>query len=187
MPTQVLLEATHQSVVFALPRVALAEAVQPLIVSGSPGLGGTAGTGDVTTTGAPGFGLTAQTSMSWSRQDRWFKRVWRRRLLASYGTLVNGYPASGYGGGGGGGTSYNGSGTTKGGDGSSGLVIITEYGMTALSGTATGAVRYDLPQGLTSTQMAQGRANIAAPLRGWIAGLTLSTAGSSATFGIAAG
>jgi len=40
--------------------------------------------------------------------------------------------------------------------------------MTALSGTATGAVRYDLPQGLTSNQMAQGRANIGVAKKNYI-------------------
>jgi hypothetical protein len=49
------------------------------------------------------------------------------------------------------------------------------------------AVRYDIAQGLTAPQKTQARQNIAAPLRGWIAGLTLSAAGASATFGIAAG
>ena len=49
------------------------------------------------------------------------------------------------------------------------------------------AVRYATAQSLTAAQKTQARQNIAAPLRGWIAGLTLSTAGSSATFGIAAG
>jgi hypothetical protein len=50
-----------------------------------------------------------------------------------------------------------------------------------------GSVRYDLAQTLTAPQKIQARSNIAAPLRGWIAGLTLSTAGASATFGVAAG
>jgi hypothetical protein len=51
----------------------------------------------------------------------------------------------------------------------------------------TQVVRYDAAQGLTANQQAQARQNISAPLRGQLAGLTLSTAGSSATFGIAAG
>ena len=54
-------------------------------------------------------------------------------------------------------------------------------------GNATGNAVLYTPQSLTSAQMAQARQNIAAPLRGWIAGLTLSAAGSSATFGIAVG
>ena len=50
--------------------------------------------------------------------------------------------------------------------GASGLVIITEYGLTSLgsSTAASGAVRYDLPQGLTANQQAQARQNVyAAP------------------------
>jgi len=52
--------------------------------------------------------------------------------------------------------------------------------------SVAGVVRYDIAQGLTAPQKTQARQNIAAPLRGWIAGLTLSTAGAS-TFGVAAG
>jgi hypothetical protein len=50
-----------------------------------------------------------------------------------------------------------------------------------------GDVRYDIAQTLTAPQQTQARQNISAPLRGQLAGLTLSTAGSSATFGIAVG
>lgn len=49
------------------------------------------------------------------------------------------------------------------------------------------AVRFDMAQTLTAAQKTQARANTATPLRGWLAGLMLSTAGSSATFGVAAG
>jgi hypothetical protein len=49
------------------------------------------------------------------------------------------------------------------------------------------AVRFDAAQTLTPAQKTQARVNIAAPLRGWIAGLMLSTAGASASFGVAAG
>jgi len=54
---------------------------------------------------------------------------------------------------------------------------------------ANQAVRYDTAQGLTANQQAQARENIAiaSVMRSYLAGLTLSTAGSSATFGIAAG
>ena len=52
---------------------------------------------------------------------------------------------------------------------------------------AYGAVRYDIAQGLTTSQKQQARANIAATLRGHIFGLALSTAGSSATFSVALG
>jgi hypothetical protein len=49
------------------------------------------------------------------------------------------------------------------------------------------AVRFDAAQTLTPAQKTQARVNIAAPLRGWIAGLMLSTTGASASFGVAAG
>lgn len=48
-------------------------------------------------------------------------------------------------------------------------------------------VSYGAAQSLTAAQKAQARANIAAALRGQIWGVTLSTAGSSATFAVAAG
>jgi hypothetical protein len=61
-------------------------------------------------------------------------------------------------------------------------------GATGPTGPMTvGDVRYDIAQTLTAPQKAQARVNIAAPLRGQLAGLMLSTAGSSATFGVAAG
>jgi hypothetical protein len=70
----------------------------------------------------------------------------------------------------------------------------TDAGDTALAATNTtqdtaiaNRVRYDAAQGLTVPQKAQARANTATPLRGWIAGLTLSTAGASTTFTVAAG
>lgn len=47
--------------------------------------------------------------------------------------------------------------------------------------------RTDTAQSLSAAQQAQARANIGAPLRGHIAGLILSTAGSSASFGVAIG
>jgi hypothetical protein len=48
-------------------------------------------------------------------------------------------------------------------------------------------VRHDAAQGLSTAQQTQARVNISAPLRSWLTGLVLSTAGSSATFGVAAG
>jgi hypothetical protein len=50
-----------------------------------------------------------------------------------------------------------------------------------------GVVSYAASQALTAAQRTQARTNINAPLRGHLFGLTLSTAGSSATFGVAAG
>jgi hypothetical protein len=80
------------------------------------------------------------------------------------GTPLNaaGASATGYGAGGSGASSYSSSTTFAGGAGAPGIVVITEYGLTSLgsSTAASGAVRYDLPQGLTGTQQAQGRANI---------------------------
>jgi hypothetical protein len=78
-----------------------------------------------------------------------------------------GLAAWGYAAGGGGASANNTTATAAGGNGSPGLVIITEYGMTTLSATtnAQGAVRFDLPQGLSISQMLQGRQNVyAAPL-----------------------
>ncbi len=77
-------------------------------------------------------------------------------------TAANGLVASGYGGGGGGGSTGNAASNVLGGAGANGLVIVTEYGMTALSSASAqlGSVRYDLPQGLTANQTAQARANI---------------------------
>jgi hypothetical protein len=68
-------------------------------------------------------------------------------------------------------------------------IATTAFVATAVTaaGSAAQVVRYDIAQTLTAAQQAQARQNISAPLRGWIAGLTLSTAGSSATFGVAAG
>jgi hypothetical protein len=53
----------------------------------------------------------------------------------------------------------------------------------------TDFVRTDAAQSLTATQQAQARANAGIPaiMRSYLAGLTLSTAGSSSTFGIASG
>jgi hypothetical protein len=56
-----------------------------------------------------------------------------------------------------------------------------------MGGPASRALMIDGAQTLTAAQKSQARRNISAVLRGQIAGLTLSTAGSSATFGIAAG
>lgn len=50
-----------------------------------------------------------------------------------------------------------------------------------------GAVIYTGAQSLTSTQRAQARTNISAPLKGHLFGLTLSTVGGSSGFDIAAG
>jgi hypothetical protein len=52
---------------------------------------------------------------------------------------------------------------------------------------AAQAVRYDAAQSLSDAQKTQARSNIAAALAGHLVGLTLSTAGSSATFSVAAG
>jgi hypothetical protein len=65
--------------------------------------------------------------------------------------------------------------------------LIKDGGQTVATLPGAVAVRYDIAQGLTAAQQLQARQNISAPLRGQLAGLTLSTAGSSATFGIAAG
>lgn len=80
-------------------------------------------------------------------------------------SITTGQPGnagSGYGSGGSGGSSFSsGAIAQPGGNGSPGIVVITEYGMTALASTAgQGNVRYDLPQGLSASQKAQARANI---------------------------
>lgn len=67
----------------------------------------------------------------------------------------------------------------------------TAFVATAVGGVSggTGAVRYDIAQGLTAAQQAQAQGNIGLPaiMRSYLAGLTLSTAGGSPFFGIAAG
>ena len=79
--------------------------------------------------------------------------------------------------------------TQKGTDGTGvGTVTsVTVGGTTVTSSGTLPAVAYDASQSLTTTQAGQARANIAAPLKGHLFGCTLSTAGSSATFGVAAG
>jgi len=75
-------------------------------------------------------------------------------------------------------------------DGTAAVGVATKYARedhVHPSDVAAQAVRFDVAQTLTSVQKSRARVNIAAPLRGWIAGLTLSTAGSSATFGVAIG
>lgn len=52
---------------------------------------------------------------------------------------------------------------------------------------ASGGVRFDIAQALTAAQSKQARDNIGAVLHGYLYGLTLSTAGASATFSVAAG
>jgi hypothetical protein len=59
--------------------------------------------------------------------------------------------------------------------------------ITPVSADVANRVRYDAAQGLTTAQQAQARANISAPFRSYLAGLTLSATGASATFGISAG
>jgi hypothetical protein len=73
-----------------------------------------------------------------------------------------GNAATGYAAGGGGASAQNSAATAAGGAGAPGVVIITEYGMTALSSTtnAQGAVRFDVSQGLTPGQQTQACANI---------------------------
>jgi hypothetical protein len=148
------------------------------------GAGGIGGTGTVVANGAPGAPAVASGGYAsgGSGGSSYFGGGGRG---ISNGVGTNGAT----GGGGAGAVTASTSSGLVGATGGAGLVVITEYGITALGSAATtaGAVRFDVAQGLISTQKAQGRANIAAPLRGWIAGLTLSTAGSSATFGVAAG
>jgi hypothetical protein len=61
------------------------------------------------------------------------------------------------------------------------------------SGSITNAVRFDTAQSLTTTQQQQARSNIGAAataavvMRAYLAGLTLATVGSSATFTVAPG
>ena len=61
--------------------------------------------------------------------------------------------------------------------------------VTAAAAVAAAAVRYDTAQSLTSAQKNQAQRNAGIPpiMRSYLAGLTLSTAGSSSTFGVAAG
>lgn len=91
------------------------------------GLGGVAGTGDVA-----GTGMAGQPSQAFSNEGpisgAGGSTEWGGggRAIATQ-TLANGETATGFGAGGSGGASYNTAGATSGGDGTPGLVIITEY------------------------------------------------------------
>ena len=161
------------------------------------GIGGVFGTGDFTSPGSAGVtGFYANINTVTVECGQGASSIFGGggRAADALRTATNGTNATGYGSGGGGAFAPNAI-TKAGGNGSSGVVIITEYGITSLSSTAAaqGAVRYDLAQGLTAPQQAQAQAGPfivtfrRCLIRSYLAGLTLSTAGASASFSIAAG
>ena len=129
--------------------------------------GGASGTGDFIGRGEPGEGGNWQTTinlLTGGGGGSIYGGGGRSILVPGGQPAAAGNPGYGYGGGGAGGGVSNHVSTAAGGNGSSGVVIVTEFGMTALSSStnAAGAVRFDLPQSLLSTQQTQARANIAA-------------------------
>src|SRR4029077_17584156 len=132
--------------------------------SGAGGLGGVAGTGDGAVPGAWGTYVgpilgTQTAANSGNGANSMFG--WGGPEAATTASAA-GKPAGGFGAGGSGAAANNNTTPQIGGAGAPGLVIVTEYGLTALGSAtnAAGAVRFDLPQSLTATQKAQGRANI---------------------------
>jgi hypothetical protein len=132
----------------------------------SGGAGGVAGTGDVAVVGNPGGGglyNSVNAGIVTPAGNGGSSLLGGGAPGVFVSGAAPGVNATGKGGGGSGGGQFNNAATSVGGNGSAGLVIITEYGMTALgsAANAAGAVRFDLPQGLTAAQQKQARANIA--------------------------
>jgi hypothetical protein len=131
---------------------------------GQGGLGGSGGVGDFVVAGGNGqAGANTASYISNFVMGTGGGSFFAPGVYTS-STVLNGIAATGVGGGGSGAEIPNSTSTGSGGAGKSGIVIITEFGFTA-NVTPPGSV----------------------VLRSYLAGLTLSTAGSSATFGVAAG
>jgi hypothetical protein len=161
--------------------------------TGVGGAGGAAGTGDIVIVGNPGSPALSGSNTTTIA----FNPSGGASRFGAPGlpTLVNlgaitGQSATGYGAGGNGGSGQNSSTGSGGGAGSPGVVIITEYGLTSLgsSTAASGAVRYDLPQGLTASQQAQGRSNIGVLKKNYIInGAMMVSQENGSTVGTAGG
>lgn len=98
--------------------------------NGAPGVGGVAGTGDLTGTGESGSTGSNQSIITvTSRAGRGGSSQWGSGGLEtiSAGTLAGGNSATGFGAGGGACATQNSAGATNGGNGSPGIVFITEY------------------------------------------------------------
>lgn len=141
----------------------------PATSSYSAGIGGpkTGSVGDFTTGGNTGdvgdYIAAAQGVGSGGAGGNSLLGAGGAQTMASSAATVAGASATGYGGGGAGGGSGT-TGTGTGGAGAPGVVIITEYGMSAITGTDGGVVHYDAAQSLTASQLIQARQNIyAAP------------------------
>jgi len=84
---------------------------------------------------------------------------------------------------------YNssGSGTAAGQSGAGTRINFATVPQVAVVGLAEDVISVEVANSFTAAQRTQARANISAVLKGHLFGLTLSTAGSSASFGVAAG
>lgn len=84
---------------------------------------------------------------------------------------------------------YNssGTGTATGQSGAGTKINFSTVPQVAVIGIAEDLISVEVANSFTATQKAQARTNIAAVLKGHLFGLTLSTAGSSTTFSVAAG
>jgi hypothetical protein len=139
---------------------------------GKGGAGGVAGTGDFTAPGQDGgiafYASSLGGSLYGSGGGGNSGNLWGaggQPAFAGSGAALNGNAGTGYGGGGGG-AHYDAmaSANAAGGNGAPGCVLVTEYGNWSGAGVTPNP-----------------------PMRGYLHGLTLSTAGSSATFSVAIG
>lgn len=89
------------------------------------GIGGSGGTGDLLIPGQHGLSGWGNAYISW--QGNGGASIWGFGGLISQVTPANGAPGNSYGGGGAGGSSFNGNGPAGGGNGATGVVIVTEY------------------------------------------------------------
>lgn len=101
------------------------------VQAGLGGLGGVAGTGEVAATGQAGFnGWVLNTTAGTSRASNGGSTAvggGGRGPIRSIAGISNGVAATGYGGGGSGAASLDNATTASGGDGTAGIVIITEF------------------------------------------------------------
>ena len=105
-------------------------------VNSNGGAGGVAGTGDVTGTGVPGEpGLAHIQVLSGISGSGGSTQFGGGGVSIRTASAVHGNHASGHGAGGGGGATYGGTSPTMGGNGSGGLVIITEFAGRGAPGT----------------------------------------------------
>jgi hypothetical protein len=130
------------------------------------GDGGGGGVGDVTGVGMSGghggMSSTNNTYLPSGRGGSTELGGGGRPLMALSTGYSFGINGAGPGAGGSGGATNNVTNAPSGGNGAAGYMKITEYGIqtVAAGSNMQGAVRYDQPQSLTSTQQAQARSNI---------------------------